>query len=71
MDQVQKIHSKGIYYGLPVFSDDVEGLTAIVTGANGMSGDHMVSCEEHYPRGMWFWLQSNIMRFGTLAARPL
>lgn len=45
MDQVQLIHSKGIYHGLPAFSDDVEGLTAIVAGANGMSGDHMVSRE--------------------------
>ncbi|KFZ02442.1 hypothetical protein V500_00185 [Pseudogymnoascus sp. VKM F-4518 (FW-2643)] len=47
MDQVQQIHSKGIYHGLPAFSDDVEGLTAIVAGANGISGDHMlrVLCE--------------------------
>lgn len=43
MEQVQHIHSKGIYHGLPAFSDDAVGLTAIVVGANGMSGDHMVS----------------------------
>lgn len=51
MDQVQRIGSKGIYYGLPVFPDNVEGLTAIVTGANGISGDHMVSkaSESHLP----------------------
>lgn len=39
---VQTICSKGIFHGLPVFPDDVEGLTAIVTGANGISGTHMV-----------------------------
>ncbi|PGH11169.1 hypothetical protein AJ79_05011 [Helicocarpus griseus UAMH5409] len=38
------IQSKGIYHGLPVFpeSEDRKGLTAIVTGANGLSGSHMV-----------------------------
>ncbi|OJJ77977.1 hypothetical protein ASPBRDRAFT_253535 [Aspergillus brasiliensis CBS 101740] len=43
----QVICSKGIYHGLPVFPDDVTGLTAIVTGANGISGDYMlrVLCE--------------------------
>lgn len=40
--QQQVIVSKNIYHGLPAFSDDVAGLTAIVTGANGISGDHMV-----------------------------
>lgn len=39
----QVIVSKGIYHGLPTFSDDLNGLTAIVAGANGISGDHMVS----------------------------
>lgn len=39
---VQTICSKGIYHGLPVFPDDVEGLTAIISGANGISGTHMV-----------------------------
>ncbi|KAJ9269486.1 hypothetical protein DTO212C5_4337 [Paecilomyces variotii] len=45
--QQQVIVSKNIYHGLPAFSDDVAGLTAIVTGANGISGDHMlrVLCE--------------------------
>lgn len=36
------IQSKGIYHGLPVFPDSLKGLSAIVTGANGISGDHMV-----------------------------
>ena len=38
----QLIQSKGIYHGLPVYPESQEGLTAIVTGANGISGDHMV-----------------------------
>lgn len=37
---VQQIQSKGIYHGLPVFPSDVKGLTAIITGANGISGHY-------------------------------
>lgn len=48
MEQVQQIYSKGIYHGLPVLSDDAVGLTAIVVGANGMSGDHMVSSQDTF-----------------------
>ncbi|EDN07949.1 predicted protein [Histoplasma mississippiense (nom. inval.)] len=42
--QFTYIQSKGIYHGLPVIAgpDSPKGLTAIVTGANGMSGSHMV-----------------------------
>lgn len=47
MVEVQHVQSKGIYHGLLVFPDHVQGLTAIVTGANGMSGDHMVSTPSH------------------------
>lgn len=36
------IQSKGIYHGLPVFPESLSGLSAIVTGSNGISGDHMV-----------------------------
>ncbi|KAG9856018.1 hypothetical protein KCU98_g3200, partial [Aureobasidium melanogenum] len=43
------IHSDGIYHGLPVFPENLEGLTAIVTGANGISGTYMlrVLCKNH------------------------
>ena len=37
----QQVHSVGIYHGLPVFPSDVTGLTAIITGANGISGYYM------------------------------
>lgn len=40
--QYSRIQSKGIYHGLPVFPDSEKGLSAIVTGANGISGDHML-----------------------------
>ncbi|KAI0009515.1 hypothetical protein F4779DRAFT_617551 [Xylariaceae sp. FL0662B] len=36
------IHSDGIYHGLPVFPEDLQGLTAIVTGATGISGTYML-----------------------------
>ncbi|KAI1609398.1 hypothetical protein EDD37DRAFT_640460 [Exophiala viscosa] len=41
---VQTVQSKGIFHGLPTFPDTPEfkGLTAVVTGANGISGYHMV-----------------------------
>lgn len=39
---VQKVQSVDIYHGLPVYPDDVQGLTAIITGANGISGYHML-----------------------------
>ncbi|KAK5118686.1 hypothetical protein LTR85_007892 [Meristemomyces frigidus] len=38
----QTIHSQGIYHGLPDLSDAPTGLTAIVTGANGISGAHTI-----------------------------
>ncbi|KAJ7247978.1 NAD dependent epimerase/dehydratase family protein-like protein [Mycena rebaudengoi] len=38
----QVVQSRGMYHGLPVHGDEHKGLTAIVTGANGISGQHMV-----------------------------
>ena len=38
---VQQVRSVGIYHGLPVFPQDTTGLTAIITGANGISGYYM------------------------------
>lgn len=40
--KTQIVQSKGIYHGLPVFSPDIKGLTAVVTGASGISGTYMV-----------------------------
>lgn len=38
----QQIQSKGIYHSLPVFPPEAKGLTAIITGANGISGFYML-----------------------------
>ena len=37
-----RIYSQGIYHGLPVLPSSAQNLTAIVTGANGISGAHMI-----------------------------
>jgi hypothetical protein len=39
---LQTIYSDGMFHGLPTFPKSISGLTAIVTGANGISGTHMV-----------------------------
>ena len=61
--QYATIRSKGIYNGLTVFPDTVTGLSAIVTGSNGISGDHMVRVLAESPQ-RW----SNIY---TMSRRPL
>lgn len=40
----QTVFSRNIFHGLPTFPDSAEykGLTAIVTGASGISGQHMI-----------------------------
>lgn len=38
----QAVQSKGIYHGLPVFPPDIANLSAIVVGASGISGHHML-----------------------------
>ncbi|KAK5071075.1 hypothetical protein LTR64_007578 [Lithohypha guttulata] len=38
----QQVQTKGIYHGLPVYDPSVKGLTAIITGANGISGHYML-----------------------------
>ncbi|KAK5172785.1 uncharacterized protein LTR77_002905 [Saxophila tyrrhenica] len=42
MPTIQSIYSKGIHHGLPDLSYAPKGMTAIVTGANGISGSHMI-----------------------------
>jgi hypothetical protein len=38
----QQVQSRGIYHGLPVYPSSLNGLTAIITGANGISGNYML-----------------------------
>jgi nucleoside-diphosphate-sugar epimerase len=39
---IQQVQTRGIYHGLPVFPEHQRGLTAIITGANGISGYYML-----------------------------
>ena len=47
---IQQVQSKGIYHGLPVFPDSLNGLTAIITGANGISGYYMLKVLSQSPQ---------------------
>lgn len=47
---IQQVYSKGIYHGLPTFPDDVQDLTAVVTGANGISGYYMLKVLAQAPK---------------------
>lgn len=51
----QVVVSKGIYHGLPTYPDTPEftGLTAIITGANGISGYHMLKVLAAAPPTRW------------------
>lgn len=42
MQETQVIRSSGIFHGLPTYKEASNKLTAMVTGANGISGYHMV-----------------------------
>ncbi|KAJ8118577.1 hypothetical protein OPT61_g454 [Boeremia exigua] len=42
MSNHQTVQAKGIYHGLPVFPSSLKGLTAVITGANGISGNYML-----------------------------
>lgn len=41
-DKQLTVQTRGIYHGLPTFPSDTKNLTAIITGANGISGYHML-----------------------------
>ncbi|KAI9710371.1 MAG: hypothetical protein M1820_002866 [Bogoriella megaspora] len=46
---VQQVHSEGIYHGLPTYPEETSGLTAIITGANGISGHYMLRVLAKHP----------------------
>ena len=50
MSHIQQIQSQGIFHGLPVYSEDTTGLTAIITGANGISGHYMLRVLAESPK---------------------
>lgn len=47
---MQQVQTRGIYHGLPVYPDSQQGLTAIITGANGISGHYMLRVLSQSPR---------------------
>ena len=50
-DKTQTVFSRGIYHGLPTFPDPTgNGLTAIITGANGISGYYMLRVLSQSPQ---------------------
>ena len=49
-DTIQQVQTKDIYHGLPVYPDDIKGLTAIITGANGISGHYMLRVLSQSPQ---------------------
>jgi hypothetical protein len=42
MSRTQQVKSEGIFHCLPVYPSGITGLTAIITGANGISGHYML-----------------------------
>jgi nucleoside-diphosphate-sugar epimerase len=48
--RTQQIQTVDIYHGLPVFPENVEGLTAVITGANGISGYYMLRALSQSPK---------------------
>ena len=49
-EKVYQVRDVGIYHGLPVYDSNINGLTAIVTGANGISGYYMVRALSQAPQ---------------------
>lgn len=47
---MQQVYSRDIYHGLPVFPDAEHGLSAIITGANGISGHYMLRVLSQSPQ---------------------
>ncbi len=43
------IENDGIYHGLPVYDNSTKGKTAILAGANGISGTHMLRALARHP----------------------
>lgn len=46
---ITAVQSKGIYHGMPVYPDSIQGLSALVVGANGISGQYLMSALTENP----------------------
>lgn len=47
---IQQIRRQGIYHSLPVYPPELAGFTAIITGANGISGHYMLRVLSEEPK---------------------
>ena len=47
--QSQEVISRGIFHGLPTFPSSLSGLSAVVVGASGISGQHMLQVLSQSP----------------------
>ena len=47
------VESRGIYHGLPVYGEEFNGRSALIAGANGISGAYMLKVMADY-----VWLSS-------------
>lgn len=43
------VETRGIYWGIPTYPPTMKGLTAVVFGANGISGNYMVRALSQAP----------------------
>jgi hypothetical protein len=57
IQNVQTVHSNGIYHGLPTFPSDPGSHSAIVCGANGISGQAMLKVLAGHP-DRWPYISS-------------
>ncbi|TKA34508.1 hypothetical protein B0A49_13203 [Cryomyces minteri] len=51
----QTVHTNGIYHGLPTFEPSHKNLSAVITGVNGISGQHMLRILAEAPER---WIKS-------------
>lgn len=47
---IQQVQSHGIYHSLPIYPSSISNLTAIITGANGISGAYMLKVLSQSPQ---------------------
>jgi hypothetical protein len=50
ISRVTAVQSKGIYHGMPIYPDSINGLHALVLGASGISGQAMVAALAENPK---------------------
>lgn len=46
------VETRDIYHGLPIYGEDLKGRSALVAGANGISGAYMLRVMADYVRSL-------------------